>query len=316
VETVSVAQITHRDAIAEALRAEMTRDPGVIVVSDDSPGSPVCDGLVQFFGAERVLDFDRARQTAVGIASGMALEGRRVVCEVSAADLPSHGLEHLDEAARLHEQEGVPVPIVARVLCGPTSEGWPVDRDGPERWLLPIRGLRVVSPASAADAKGLMVGAIRDPGPVCVLEHTQLYGDVGAVPEGDYTLPIGEAGIVHDGERMTVIAHGAAVAAAVDAATDLDAGVEVVDLRTLAPLDSEAIVASIARTGKALLVEETAATSAVARAVMAAIWEGAFEHLDAPLRRVGLAAAAVESGGLAKARVNAVKEGCDELLSY
>jgi pyruvate/2-oxoglutarate/acetoin dehydrogenase E1 component len=253
---------------------------------------------------------------------GMALEGSRPVCEVAPAELPSRGLDQLAEAADLHRREGVPVPIVVRLPCGPATADGPLEPDGPERWLLSIPGLTVVAPATGRDAKGLLVSAIRDPGPVCFLEQVDLYGDVGPVPEGGHVVPIGEAQLVGRGTKATVIAHGSAVAPAVQAATELEAGIEVLELRTLAPLDRESILDSVRRTGKVLFVEETL-LSAVARAVTATIWDGAFEYLDAPLRCVSLTDTAPEPGEWAAARTEAIaarteaiKDGCRELLAY
>jgi pyruvate/2-oxoglutarate/acetoin dehydrogenase E1 component len=313
VVTAGVTKLTYRDAITEALRIEMGRDPRVICVTR-GPGSAHVDGLDQLFGAKRFVALDRAERTVVGIAAGLALEGSRPVCEIPAAELPSRGLDQLTEAVELHAREGIPVPIVVRVACGPAPAGGPLDPEGPERWLLSVTGLKVVAPANGADAKGLLAGAIRDPGPVCFLEQAGLYGDVGPVPEGGHVVPIGEANLIQHGTRMTLMAHGSAVAPAVEAAAELDDGIEVLELRTLAPLDEETILESVRRTGKALLVEETVSFSAVARAVTATVWDGAFEYLDAPLRRVSLAAPA--PGEWSAGRVAAIKEACVELLAY
>jgi pyruvate/2-oxoglutarate/acetoin dehydrogenase E1 component len=316
VGTVSVTKISHRDAITEALRIEMGRDPTVIWVSSADSGSAMVDGLELLFDAVRFVSLDPAERTAIGIAVGMALEGSRPVCEVAATELPSRGLDQLAEAAELHRREGIPVPIVVRLPYGPATADGLLDPDGPERWLLSVPGLTVVAPATGADAKGLLVSAIRDPSPVCFLEQVGLYGDVGPVPEGGHLVPIGKARLVREGSRATLIAHGSAVAPATDAADELDAGIEVLDLRTLAPLDRDSILNSARRTGKALLVEETAHFSAVARTAMATIWDGAFGCLNAPLRRVSLAAAAPEPGERHRSRVAAIKEACDELLAH
>jgi pyruvate/2-oxoglutarate/acetoin dehydrogenase E1 component len=315
VAAVSATKISQREAITEALRIEMGHDPNVICVEAAGSRSPVIEGLDQLFGTERIVALEPAERTVIGMAVGMALEGSRPVCEIAAADLPSRGLDQLAEAAELHEREGVPVPIVLRVPCGPLTEALH-DPDDPERWLLSIPGLSVLVPASAADAKGLLVSAIRSAGPVCFLEQVDLYDETSPVPEGVYEVPIGEARAVREGARATVVAHGSALEPTVRAVDKLDAGIELIDLRTLAPLDADTIVESVCRTGKSLLVEETALFSTVARMVTASIWDGAFEHLDAPVRRVSLSEAAAEPGDWAGARVAAVSYACNELLAY
>jgi pyruvate/2-oxoglutarate/acetoin dehydrogenase E1 component len=312
---LSVTKISQREAIAEALRIEMGRDPNLVCIEAAGARSPVLEGLAELFGSGRIVALDPAERTVIGMAVGMAVEGVRPVCEIAAAELPSRGLDQLAEAAELYRREGIPVPIVVRVPRAPCPEGLH-DPDSAERWLVSIPGLRIVAPATAADAKGLLVSAIRDPGPVCFLEEADLYEDTGPVPEGSYEVPIGSARIVREGTRATVIAYGSALEPAARAADDLDADLEVLDLRTLAPLDVEGITESVCRTGKALLVEETAQLSAVARVVTATIWDGAFERLDAPVRHAGLAGARAEPGPWATARVAAVKDACRELLSY
>ena len=313
--TMNVTTINQREAITEALRIELGRDPNVVCVEAAGFSSRVLEGLDQLFGTERIVTLDPAERTVIGTAVGMALEGSRPVCEIAADELPSRGLEQLAEAAELHKREGVPVPLVVRVPCGPSMAGLH-DPDGPERWLLAMPGLAIVAPASAADAKGLLVSAIRSPGPVCFLEQVDLYEKPGPVPEGAYEVAIGEARTLREGTRATVIAHGSAIEPALTAVDRLDAEIEVIDLRTLAPVDADAVVASVCQTGKALLVEETALFSAVARVVTATIWDGAFEHLDAPVRRVSLAGAAADPGDWAEARVATVSEACGDLLAY
>jgi pyruvate/2-oxoglutarate/acetoin dehydrogenase E1 component len=312
---VSVTKINQRDAINEAIRLEMGRDPRVICVHAAGVESQVTHGLDQLFDADRVIALDPAERTVVGMAAGMALEGLTPVCEVAADELASRGLDQLAEAAELHQREGTPVPMVVRVLCGRSPDGQP-DSDGPERWLLPIPGLGIVAPATASDAKGLLTTAIRNPGPFCFLEQVDMYDTVGSVPAGGHVVPVPEARIVLEGTRATVIAYGSSLAPAVQAAAELDAGIEVLDLRTLQPLDDDGILESVCRTGKALLVDETALLSAVARLVTATIWDAAFEHLDAPVRRVSLAGVASDPEDRLAARVAAIKDGCDELLAY
>ena len=310
--TAGLTKISQRHAVSEALRIEMGRDPDVICIGAGVFPSPVIDGLDRVFGEDRILTLGAAERTVVGMAVGMALEGSRPVCELSAAELPSRGLDQLAEAAELHHREGIPVPIVVRVRCARAAADGAAD---PEGWLLSIQGLSVVAPATPADAKGLLASAVRDPGPVCFLEQADLYEQIDAVPEGGHIVPIGEARLVGEGTRAVVIAYGSGVAPAIRAAAELDADIAVLDLRTLAPLDRDAILDRVRRSGKMLLVEETPSFSAVSRLVTATVWDGAFEYLDAPLRRVSLATAEANHDREAS-RTAAIKEACRELLAY
>ena len=312
--TAGLTKISQRHAVSEALRIEMGRDPNVICIGAGGFLSPVIDGLDRVFGEDRILSLGAAERTVVGMAVGMALEGSTPVCELSAAELPSRGLDQLAEAAELHHREGIPVPIVVRLRCGPAAADGASD---PEGWLLSIQGLSVVAPATPADAKGLLASAVRDPGPVCFLEHADLYEQIDAVPEGGHAVPIGEARLVGEGARAVVIAYGPAVGPAIRAANELRGRIAVLDLRTLAPLDRGGILDVVRRSGKVLLVEETPSFSAVSRLVTATVWDGAFEYLDAPLRRVSLAAAGGEGHEAREAaRAATIKEACGELLSY
>jgi pyruvate/2-oxoglutarate/acetoin dehydrogenase E1 component len=314
VTTASVTKISHREALSEALRIEMGRDPNVICIGAAELLSPIIEGLDRVFGEDRILSLGWAERTVVGMAVGMAFEGSRPICELTAAELPSRGLDQLAEAAELHHREGVAVPIVVRVRCGDATAAGASD---PEGWLLSIQGLSVVAPATPADAKGLLTSAVRDPGPVCFLEHEDLYEEIEEVPEGGHRVPIGEARLVGEGTRAVVVAYGSGVGPAIRAAAELEAGIAVLDLRTLGPLDRDAVLDGVRRSGKMLLVEETPSFSAVSRLVTATIWEGAFEYLDAPLRRVSLAAAAGEGRDERDAaRAATINEACCELLAY
>jgi pyruvate/2-oxoglutarate/acetoin dehydrogenase E1 component len=306
-------RISYRDAIAEAVRIEMGRDTAIVCVGNEDNGPT----LRRLFGEDRVLDLAPADRTTLGVAAGAALVGLRPICDTTPAELLSRGFDQLVSAAELHRKEGRAVPMVVRVLCVDDAGGEPPDQDGPERWLVPVPGLKIVEPATAADAKGLMVSAIRDPGPVCMLERVDLYDEVGGVPEGAHAVPIGEARIAVAGERATVLTYGGAVGVAERAASALGAGIEVLDLRTIAPLDTAAILRSVRTSGKALIVEEAATYSPVAAALTAIIWEGGFEYLDAPLQRIGLRAVPAEAHQDRDAmELAAVRRACDELLSY
>jgi pyruvate/2-oxoglutarate/acetoin dehydrogenase E1 component len=213
------------------------------------------------------------------------------------------------------------VPMVVRLPSGGGFSGGPFHSQNPEAWFLQAPGLKVVAPATAADAKGLLTSAIRDPNPVCFLEHKGLYRSVrGEVPEGEHVVPIGEARVARAGEEMTVIAYGSAVGLAERAAEELDESIEVLDLRTLAPLDTEAIEDSARRTGKVLVAHEATRSAGVGAEVAAIVSDRCFEHLDAPVRRLTAPDTPIPfSPPLEQAvlpQLEDMKEACRELLSY
>ncbi|MGH2950777.1 MAG: transketolase C-terminal domain-containing protein, partial [Solirubrobacterales bacterium] len=174
--------------------------------------------------------------------------------------------------------------------------------------------VKVVAPASPADAKGLLTAAVRDPEPVCVLHHASFAGSVGVVPEGAHLVEIGRARLSREGDRVTVVAHGAAVPLAERAAKEIDLDADVLDLRTLQPLDHAAVLTSVRKTGKLVIAEPSAAAAPVTAALVAAIWEGAFEHLDGPPRRVTVGERPEADDTTAD--VEAIMEACLELVAY
>jgi len=214
----------------------------------------VTDGFAAEFGPERVLDTPLAENAIVGAATGAAIEGMRPVCEMQFADFIACGFDQLvNVAAKLHYRQGQSVPLVVRLPSGGGFSGGPFHSQNPEAWFLQAPGLKVVAPATAADAKGLLASAIRDPNPVCFLEHKGLYRHVrDEVPEGEYTVPLGAARVAREGGELTVIAYGSAAPLALTAAEQLEADIEVLDLRSLCPLDRDAILASARKTGKVL----------------------------------------------------------------
>ena len=239
-------EMTYLEAISDALRCEMRRDESVFCLGEDigafGGAFKVTDGFFEEFGGDRVLDAPLAENAIVGAAVGAAIEGLRPVCEMQFADFVACGFDQLvNVAAKMHFRQGLAVPLVVRLPSGGGFSGGPFHSQNPEAWFLQTPGLKVVAPATAADAKGLLVSAIRDPNPVCFLEHKGLYRHVrGPVPAGEHTTPIGKARIARSGELATVIAYGSAVELAERAVADLGESVEVIDLRTLAPLDLEA----------------------------------------------------------------------------
>ena len=319
-------ELTYLQAISEGLREEMRRDGTVFCLGEDigafGGAFKVTDGFIEEFGSDRVLDTPLAENAIVGAAIGSAIEGMKPVCEMQFADFIACGFDQLvNVAAKLHYLQGIAVPMVVRLPSGGGFSGGPFHSQNPEAWFLQAPGLKVVAPATAADAKGLMVSAIRDPNPVCYLEHKGLYRHVkGEVPEGEHVVPIGKARIAREGDEATVIAYGSAVHLALDAAEALGESVEVVDLRTLCPLDSETILASARKTGKVLVAHEATRSCGVGAEVAALVAAEAFEDLDAPVRRLTAPDVPIPfSPPLEQAvlpQLDDMKEALDELLSY
>jgi pyruvate/2-oxoglutarate/acetoin dehydrogenase E1 component len=319
-------EITYLQAITDALRHEMARDPSVFCIGEDigafGGAFKVTDGFMEEFGAERCLDTPLAENAIIGAAVGAAAEGLRPVCEMQFADFIACGFDQLvNVAAKLHYRQGIAVPIVIRLPSGGGFSGGPFHSQNPEAWFLQTPGLKVVTPATAADAKGLLISAIRDPNPVCYLEHKGLYRHVkGEVPEGEYTVPIGKARVARAGTELTVIAYGSSVHLAMQAAEELGEEIEVLDLRSLCPLDRDAILASVRKTSKALIAHEATRSCGVGAEVAALITEQAFEDLDAPVRRLTAADVPIPfSPPLEQAalpQLDEMKEACRELLAY
>jgi pyruvate/2-oxoglutarate/acetoin dehydrogenase E1 component len=321
-----VRTMTYLEAISDALRHEMRRDETVFCLGEDigafGGAFKVTDGFVAEFGADRCLDTPLAENAIVGAAVGAAVEGLKPVCEMQFSDFISCGFDQLvNVAAKLRYRQGIAVPMVVRLPSGGGFSGGPFHSQNPEAWFLQAPGLKVVAPATAADAKGLLISAIRDPNPVCYLEHKGLYRRVkDEVPEGEHVVPLGEARIARSGDEMTVIAYGSSVHLAMQAADELDEGIEVLDLRSLCPLDRESILASVRRTGKALVAHEATRSCGVGAEVAALITEEAFEDLDAPVRRLTAPDVPIPfSPPLEQAvlpQLDDMKEACRALLAY
>lgn len=319
-------ELTYLEAISEALREEMRRDETVLCIGEDigafGGAFKVTDGFYEEFGAGRVIDAPLAENAIIGTAVGAAIEGLRPVCEMQFADFISCGFDQLvNVAAKLHYRQGVAVPIVVRLPSGGGFSGGPFHSQNPEAWFLQAPGLKVVAPATPADAKGLLVSAIRDPNPVCFLEHKGLYRTVrGEVPEGEHTVPLGKARVAREGSELTVIAYGSSVHLALRAAEELGADIEVIDLRSLCPLDADAVLASVRKTSKVLVAHEATRSCGVGAEVAALIAAEAFEHLDAPVRRLTAPDVPIPFSPPLEREVlpqlDDMKEACDELLRY
>ena len=321
-----MAEMTYLEAISDGLREEMRRDESVFCLGEDigafGGAFKVTDGFAEEFGAERVLDTPLAENAIIGTAVGAAVEGMRPVCEMQFADFISCGFDQLvNVAAKLHYRQGVAAPIVVRLPSGGGFSGGPFHSQNPEAWFLQAPGLKVVAPASAEDAKGLIASAIRDPNPVCFLEHKGLYRHVrGEVPDGEHTTEIGRARVVREGEDMTIVAYGSSVGLAEQAAEELGESIEVLDLRTLCPLDADAILASVRKTGKLLVAHEATRSCGVGAEVAALVSERCFEDLDAPIRRLTAPDVPIPfSPPLEQAvlpQPDDMKEACRELIAY
>jgi 2-oxoisovalerate dehydrogenase E1 component beta subunit len=283
----------------------------------------VTDGFLDEFGPARVMDTPLAEAGIVGTAVGAAVEGLRPVCEMQFADFISCGFDQLvNVAAKMHYRQGVAVPMVVRLPSGGGFSGGPFHSQNPEAWFMQSPGLKIVAPSTAEDAKGLIASAIQDPNPVLYMEHKHLYRRVkGEVAEGRYSTPIGEARLAREGEDLTVITYGAMVHTALEATDDLEgASIEVLDLRTLVPLDRDAILESVRKTSKVLLLQEATRSAGVMAEVAAIIADEAWEDLDGPVKRVSAPDVPIPfSPPLERAvlpQVDDVREAARELLAY
>jgi 2-oxoisovalerate dehydrogenase E1 component beta subunit len=290
-------ELTYLAAITEALREEMQRDPNVLVMGEDVQGPfggsfKVTKGLSEEFGNERVLNMPMAELAFVGAATGMALMGLRPVIEMQFADFITSAFDSIVQYAgtNYYRWKGA-VPWVIRAPSDGGLRSGPFHSQNPEAWFVHSPGLKVVAPATPADAKGLMIAAIRDNNPVIYFESKPLYRSLkGHVPAGEYAVPIGKARTARVGEDLSIISYGAMVHQALEAAARLaQEGIEaeVLDLRTLKPLDEEAILAAARKSGKVLIVHAATKLVGVGAEVAALISEQAFEWLDAPLARLG-----------------------------
>jgi pyruvate/2-oxoglutarate/acetoin dehydrogenase E1 component len=321
-----MSEMTYLEAISDGLRTEMRRDESVFCLGEDigafGGAFKVTAGFQEEFGADRVLDTPLAENLIIGAAVGAAVEGMRPVCEMQFADFIACGFDQLvNVAAKLHYRQGVAVPMVVRLPSGGGFSGGPFHSQNPEAWFLQAPGLKVVAPATAADAKGLLVSAIRDPNPVMFLEHKHLYRrERGEVPDDDHTVPIGEARVVREGEEMTILAYGSTVSLAQQAVEELGEDVEIVDLRTLCPLDRGTVLASARKTGKVLVAHEATRSCGVGAELSALIAEEAFEDLDAPVRRLTAPDVPIPFSPPLEQRVlpglEDMKEVARELLAY
>jgi len=293
--------ITYRQALNETLRQEMHRDPNVMLMGEEIgvfEGSyKVTAGLLQEFGAKRVLDTPIAEEGFVGMAAGAAMVGLRPVVEIMTINFSLLAIDQMvNHAAKIHYMFGgqAKVPMVLRTPGGGGVQLAATHSQNFEVWYAYVPGLKVVAPSTPHDARGLLRSAIRDDDPVVFLENLALYNTKGDVPDeaddGDYTIPIGKATIAHEGSDLTLIAYSRMAVLAMDIARRLEMEeglrIEVVDLRSLRPLDRPTIIESVKKTGRAVVIEEGWLTYGIGAEIAATIQEHAFDYLDAPVRRV------------------------------
>ena len=322
-------ELSYLEAIREALAEEMRRDPKVFVLGEDvgpyGGAFGVTQGLHEEFGEARVLDTPISESAIVGISIGAALRGYRPVAEMQFADFISCGWDQLvTVAAKQRFRAGTPVPIVVRLPSGGGFSGGPFHSQNPESSFAHIPGLKCVCPATPEDAKGLLVAAIEDPNPVLFFEHKHLYRRIKAdVPDERYVTPIGKARTHLEGDDVSVITWGAMVYTAEEAAKQLEAdgvSVEIVDLRTVMPWDKEAVLESVRKTSKVIVLHEDNRTGGFGGEIAATIAEEAFEDLDAPVKRIAAPDSPVPfSPPLEKAfipQVEDVTKGLRELAEY
>jgi 2-oxoisovalerate dehydrogenase E1 component beta subunit len=290
-----VATTTYVEAIREGIQEEMARDESVFVLGEDvgvyGGAFKVTAGLIEEFGEDRVIDTPISESAIVGAAIGAAMMGMRPIAEMQFADFISCAFDQITNfAAKCRYRWGAGVPIVVRGPSGGGVHGGPFHSQNPEMYFVHTPGLKVVCPATAYDAKGLMKAAIRDPDPVIFFEHKFLYRRIKEeLPDEDYTVPIGKAAIRRSGSDVSVITYGAMVFLALDAAKELEKegiDVEVVDLRSLLPYDKETVLESVKRTNKVILLHEDTRTGGFSGELAATISEEAFDHLDGPIRRI------------------------------
>lgn len=297
-------EMSYAEAIRDAMAIALERDPTVILMGEDigtyGGAFQVTGDLVERFGKDRVMDTPISELGGAGVAVGAALTGLKPIYEFQFSDFAALAMEQIvNQAAKLRYMLGgeAAVPVVFRMPSGSGTGAAAQHSQSFEAWFGHVPGLKVVQPSTPAEAKGLLLAALEDPDPVIVFEHKLLYKMKGEVPEGYYTTPIGKAAVVRQGKDVTIVASAIMVHRALEAATKLAAegiDVEVIDLRTVRPIDRDTIIASVKKTGRLLCVYEGVRTLGVGAEISALIAESeAFDYLDAPIQRLGGAEAPI-----------------------
>jgi len=289
-------QATYLIAIAEGLWEEMERDERVFMLGEDigvyGGAFKVTEGFLDHFGADRVIDTPIAEETIVGVSIGAAMEGFRPVAEFQYSDFMTSGFDEISTAlARVHYRSGVLLPVVLRGPSGGMVRASSFHSVNPEPWFSYSGGIKIICPSTPSDAKGLIKSAIRDDNPCMFLEHKWIYRRIREqVPEDpDFLVPISSADVKREGSDVSIVTYGAMVHRALEAASNLEAegiSVEVVDLRTVYPMDEETVLRSIEKTSRALVLTESYRFVGIGAEVASTIAEKAFEHLDAPVVRL------------------------------
>jgi pyruvate dehydrogenase E1 component beta subunit len=288
--------ISYREALSDALREEMERDPNVFILGEDigffGGAFKVTEGLLAEFGEKRVIDTPIAEGLIVGAAIGAAMVGLRPIAELMTVNFALLAMDQIvNHAAKIRYMFGgkTKVPLVVRAPGGGGSQLGAQHSQSLESYFLHCPGLKVVIPATPEDAKGLLKESIRDDNPVIFLEHEHLYNTKGEVPSEEFTIPLGKAALKRTGTDITIIAYSNMVLTALEAADHLEKegiSVDLIDLRTLNPLDTATIRASVKKTNRAIIVEEDWKTGGVGAEISAQIYEHLFTALDAPIIRV------------------------------
>ncbi|HLF50313.1 MAG TPA: alpha-ketoacid dehydrogenase subunit beta [Methylomirabilota bacterium] len=290
-------ELTYGEAVREAIAEEMRRDPRVFVIGEDvaEAGHPfkVLLGLVQEFGTDRIIDTPISEPGYAGIGVGAAMTGMRPIVDIMFGDFITLTMDQMvNQAAKIHYMSGgkIKVPIVFRTTLGATRRSAAQHSQSLHAWLSHIPGLKVALPSTPLEAKGLMKTAIRDDSPVVIFEDKMMYRMKGPVPEGDLTIPFGVADVKRAGTDITIVATSSMVQVALGAAKLLEEtgiSAEVIDPRTTYPLDKETLIASAKKTSRALVVDEGYQRYGVTAEIASVIADGAFYHLDAPVKRMG-----------------------------
>jgi pyruvate dehydrogenase E1 component beta subunit len=291
-----MAQITYREALNQALREELDRDERVFIMGEEvgyfGGAFKVTDGLLAVYGEKRVRDTPISELTIVGSGIGAAMGGLKPIVELMTVNFGLLAIDQIiNNAAKIHYMFGghAKVPVVIRAPQGAGHQLGAQHSQSLEAYFLHCPGLRVVIPATPADAKGLLKTCVRQDNPVVFLEHESLYGVKGEVPEGEHLVPLGKANVLRPGKDVTIVSYSKCVydaLAAADALENEGIDAEVIDLRTLNPLDIGTVIESVKKTGKAIVVYEGWRTGGAGAEIAAQIYEAAFDHLDAPVERV------------------------------
>ena len=297
VAPAATRELTFGQAVNEALAEELRRDPTVFLIGEDvaEAGHPfkVLSGLVAEFGTDRVIDSPISEPGVTGLALGAAMTGMRPVVDIMFGDFLTLIMDQVvNQAAKIHYMSGgaMKAPLTVRTTLGATRRSAAQHSQSLHAWVAHVPGLKVALPATPYDAKGLLKAAIRDDNPTVVFEDKMMYQAKGNVPEDDYVIPFGVADVKREGDDVTLIATSSMVYVALDAALLLEeqgVSAEVVDPRTLVPLDRETLLASARKTGRVIVIDEGYQSYGASAELAAVVAEGAFWHLDAPVTRMG-----------------------------